>query len=162
MQLHLTSSYLADLPVAAESLHIHDRDFNHFSPSSSFCFTSCHNLQPFAIWIPHSRKITKGRLPKVIMNPNLVSFSLWLAVLITAVSSNLVPRQSCSAGYTLCSPPGATSSETYDTSEGLQFLFLNILGTVELPAQGASPQPINPNGPAKRQAGTATMCCRYT
>jgi hypothetical protein len=96
----------------------------------------------------------------LIMNLNLVSYTLWLAILTTALSSNLVPRQSCSAGYTLCSPPGATNSETYDLTEGLRYLFLNILGTVEPPAPGALPQSINPNGPAKRQ--TATMCCECT
>ena len=80
----------------------------------------------------------------------------------TVLSSNLVPRQSCSVGYTLCSPPGATGSNTYDTSSDLLQLYFNILDTVnpQAPAPGSAPQSVAPNGPAKRQSGT-TMCCRY-
>lgn len=118
-----------------------------------------------AISIPFSEadsEFPKDTFNILIMSPNLLSCGLWLAILITAVSPDLIPRQSCSAGYTLCSPPGATGSSTYDTSEGLLYLFLNILGTVQPPAPGSSPQPIDPNGPAKRQSATTTMCCKYT
>lgn len=97
------------------------------------------------------------------MNLTLVSCGLWLAIFTTTVlSSDLLPRQSCNAGYTLCSPPGATGSSTYDTGSNLLELYFNILDTVnpQAPAPGSAPQPVAPNGPAKRQSD-ASMCCRY-
>ena len=98
------------------------------------------------------------------MGLNLLSHGLGLAMAINVVfSSNLVPRQSCSIGYTLCSPPGATGSSTYDIGDGLLHLYYNLLDTVnpQAPAPGASPTAANPNGPAKKQSANM-MCCKYS
>lgn len=104
----------------------------------------------------------KRRIPVPNMSPAFLIINLLLATFITVVlSSNVVARQSCSSGYTLCSPPGATGSGIYDTGDGLVHLFFNILDTIkpQSSAPSTGPQSINPNGPAKRQSVT-TMCCR--
>lgn len=95
------------------------------------------------------------------MGLNLLSRILFIAIFaIGSLSSNLAPRQTCSSGYSLCSPPGATGSSTYDIGDGLIHLYANLLDTVNphAPAPGAQPQPVSPNGPAKRQSVNA-MCC---
>lgn len=127
--------------------------------ASEFCGTSSRSRYTCPVNSLEERRIRVLR-----MSPNLISRSLWLAMSITPViSSTLAPRQSCSPGYTLCSPPGATDSNKYDIGDGLLHLYSNILDTVNPPAPvpGVPPQPVDPNGPAKRQFGK-TMCCRYT
>lgn len=94
---------------------------------------------------------------------NLLHCSLGLVIIINLVfSSNLIPRQSCSVGYTLCSPPGATGSSTYDIDGNLPHLYSNLVDTVNTqgPARGAIPTPTNPNGPARRQTAS-TICCKF-
>jgi hypothetical protein len=95
------------------------------------------------------------------MDLNLLSRIILLAIFATCVlSSNLVPRQSCSSGYSLCSPPCATGSSTYDIGDGLVHLYSNLLRTVNphAPAPGTQPTTVSPNGPAKRQS-VNVMCC---
>jgi len=81
-------------------------------------------------------------------------------------SAGVHGRQSCGAGYNVCSPPGTSAHEAGFLEAHLANLYMNLLTTVN-PQDGARPQIFNAaepkiSSPLQLNDLPQALCCRST